>query len=164
MPAGASYSDVVRCRVSRLDDRDAIVRGDRDGGTTIARRMPKDPRRCKFPGRRVSANFFRRAWRGARRSGERFEQARIAASTESIVLTDGVWRRLFGADSAIVGRADSVQRRRVHGDRRAEAGLCLSRQPMPQMFTPLDFTAAMSDVNRARKFHFCTRSAGCAAA
>ena len=80
-----------------------------------------------------------------------------------IVLTDGVWRRLFGADSAIVGRQIPFS-----GDAYTVIGVLkpdfVFPAAVPQMFTPIDFTAAMSDVNRARNFTSRMRSAGCAPA
>ena len=48
-----------------------------------------------------------------------------------ILLSDGLWRRRFGADPSIVGRDDHAQRRAVHGRRRDGAGLPVSRPRVP---------------------------------
>src|SRR6185503_14857598 len=54
-------------------------------------------------GRRVSSNFFDVL--GVRPAlGRTFRAGEDAGVNRLVVLTDGIWTRLFGADSSIVGR------------------------------------------------------------
>ena len=151
VPGGARYSDVCRGRVSRLDDGVAFVRGDRDGGTAIVHICRRAGARSNSRSSRIG-QFLRRAGRGPR-ARSNVPGGEDRGVNRVVVLTDGVWRRLFGADPSIVGRQIPFS-----GDAYTIIGVLkpdfVFPGAVPQLFAPIDFTAAMSDVNRARKFHF----------
>ena len=70
------------------------------------------------------------------------------------VLTYGVWQRVFGGDSSIVGKSISLS-----GRMRTVVGVLPPSFFFPtvaeaEIFTPLDLTPILNDANRARKFHF----------
>ncbi|HEX6048925.1 MAG TPA: ABC transporter permease [Gemmatimonadaceae bacterium] len=71
-----------------------------------------------------------------------------------VMLSHGAWRRLFGGDSTIVGKAISLS-----GRMRTVVGVLPPSFFFPtaadaEIFTPLDLTPVLNDANRARKFHF----------
>jgi len=71
----------------------------------------------------------------------------------TIVLGFGAWRRVFGSDSTIVGKVVNIS-----GRSRTVIGVLPPNFFFPTMgeaeiFTPLDLTPVLRDVNRARKFH-----------
>jgi predicted permease len=73
--------------------------------------------------------------------------------TPTILLGFGVWRRVFGGDSSIVGKAINVS-----GRSRTVIGVLPPSFFFPTMgeaeiYTPLDITPLLRDVNRVRKFH-----------
>jgi predicted permease len=104
-------------------------------------------------GRRVSANFFDVL--GVRAAlGRTFAVGEDRGVNRSLVISDGAWKRLFGADPSIVGRAIPLG-----GDSYTIVGVLPESFVFPgnaprEIYTTIDFTRAMSDVNRARKFHF----------
>jgi putative ABC transport system permease protein len=61
----------------------------------------------RAPGARVSAGFFQVAGRSAA-LGRTFTADDIREDRRVVVLSDGLWRRRFGADPAIVGRSVQV--------------------------------------------------------
>jgi len=71
----------------------------------------------------------------------------------TIVLGFNAWRRVFGGDSTIVGKAVNIS-----GRSRTVIGVLPPTFFFPTMaeaeiFTPLDLTPVLRDVNRIRKFH-----------
>ena len=77
-----------------------------------------------------------------------------AGASPTIVLGFGVWSRVFGGDSTIVGKAVNVS-----GRTRTVIGVLPPSFFFPtageaELFTPLDLTPILRDVNRSRKFHF----------
>jgi predicted permease len=104
-------------------------------------------------GRRVSANFFDVL--GVRAAlGRTFVAGEDRGVNRVIVIADGLWNRLFGADRAIVGKQIVLG-----GDSYTVIGVLPKDFFFPgvtnkQFYVPIDFQAAMGDVNRARKFHF----------
>jgi putative ABC transport system permease protein len=106
----------------------------------------------QIPGRRVTANFFDVL--GAKPAlGRTFASGEDRGVNHVVVLTDGLWRRLFGADPAIVGHTVVLS-----GDAYVVVGVLrpdfVFPGATPQLFVPVDLTAAIADANRARKFHF----------
>lgn len=104
-------------------------------------------------GRRVSANFFDVLGVHAA-IGRTFREGEDRGVNRLMVLTDGLWNRLFGADRAIVGKQVIFG-----GDPYTVIGVLPKDFFFPgathkQFYVPIDFQAAMADVNRARKFHF----------
>jgi putative ABC transport system permease protein len=104
-------------------------------------------------GRRVSANFFDVLGVHAA-VGRTFREGEDRGVNRIVVLSDGLWNRLFGADRAIVGKPIVLG-----GDSYTVIGVLPKDFFFPgattkQFYTPIDFQAAMADVNRARKFHF----------
>jgi predicted permease len=76
-----------------------------------------------------------------------------SGANPTIVLGFGVWRRVFGGDSTIVGKAINLS-----GRTRTVIGVLPPEFFFPtaaeaEFYTPLDLTPMMRDVNRARKFH-----------
>ena len=64
------------------------------------------------------------------------------------------WRRVFGADSGIIGKSINLS-----GRSRTVIGVLPPAFFFPtasdvEIYTPLDLTPQLRDVNRARKFHF----------
>ena len=71
----------------------------------------------------------------------------------TIVLGFGAWRRVFGSDSSIVGKAINLS-----GRTRTVIGVLPPSFFFPtaseaEFFIPLDLSPVLRDVNRARKFH-----------
>ena len=104
-------------------------------------------------GRKVSANFFDVF--GVRAAlGRTFVPGEDRGVHRVVVLADGAWRRLFGADPEIVGRQIILG-----GNPYTVVGVLPPEFTFPGLtprdfFVPADLSAAMADVNRARKFHF----------
>ena len=104
-------------------------------------------------GRRVSANFFDVLGVHAA-LGRTFREGEDRGLNRIVVLTDGLWNRLFGGDRSIIGKPIVLG-----GDSYTVVGVLPADFFFPgatnkQFYTPIDFQAAMGDVNRARKFHF----------
>src|SRR4029079_13906757 len=119
------------------------------GGTYIG---PNDP--IPLPGLRVDANVFRVL--GVRPMlGRTFVAGEDSAGAQpTIVLGFAVWRRVFGSDSSIVGKAINI-----NGTSRTVIGVLPPAFFFPtasstDFYTPLDLTPTLNDVNRARKFHY----------
>jgi putative ABC transport system permease protein len=107
----------------------------------------------RLDGRRVSANFFDVL--GVRAAlGRTFQAGEDQGTNRVILLANGTWKQFFGGDPAIVGRQVLFG-----GDPYTVIGVLPADFVFPgqgskQFFVPIDFAAAMNDVNRARKFHF----------
>ena len=106
----------------------------------------------QIPGRRVTANFFEVL--GVKPAlGRTFLPGEDRGVNRVIVLSDGLWRRMFGADPSIIGKQI-----RLSGDAYTVVGVLrpdfIFPRALPQFFVPVDLTAAMNDATRARKFHF----------
>jgi predicted permease len=118
------------------------------GGTYIGAGDP-----VPLAGVRVDANVFR-ALDVPPYLGRTFgvgEDSTGVAPT--VVLGFGVWRRVFGSDSSIVGKTINIS-----GRSRTVIGVLPPSFFFPTMgsaeiFTPLDLTPQLRDVNRVRKFH-----------
>jgi hypothetical protein len=102
VPAGALYSDVS---AAEYLDWTTATRSFEGIATAGQRSLTyaEGPTPVQIPGRRVSANFFD-VLGVVPALGRTFRPGEDRGVNRVIVLTDGVWRRLFGADSAIVGR------------------------------------------------------------
>jgi putative ABC transport system permease protein len=118
------------------------------GGTYIG---DGDP--VRLSGLRVDANVFTTL--GVRPTlGRVFTVGEDSAGVApTVLLTFGAWQRLFGGDSAIVGKAINIS-----GRMRTVIGVLPASFFFPTMgeaefFAPLDLTPMLRDVNRARKFH-----------
>ncbi len=61
----------------------------------------------RAPGARVSADFFRVAGRRAA-LGRTFNADDVREDARAVVLSDGLWRRRFGADAGIIGKTVQV--------------------------------------------------------
>jgi len=151
VPGGARYSDVA---AAEYLDWTTATRSF-EGIATAGQRSftyAEGPAPVQIPGRRVSANFFD-VLGVVPALGRTFQAGEDRGVNRVVVLTDGAWRRLFGADRSIVGRQVPFS-----GDAYTIIGVLkpdfVFPGAVPQLFVPIDFTAAMSDVNRARKFHF----------
>jgi len=105
------------------------------GGTYIG---PNDP--VPLSGLRVDANVF--SVLGVRPLlGRTFARGEDSAGvTPTILLGYNAWRRVFGADSAIIGVLPPA--------------FFFPTASEAEIYTPLDLTPQLRDVNRARKFHF----------
>jgi predicted permease len=119
------------------------------GGTYIG---PHDP--VQLAGARVDANVFRIL--GVRPMlGRTFAPGDDSAGVAPTVLLGyGAWRRVFGGDSAIVGKTINLS-----GRTRTVIGVLPPAFFFPTMseaeiFTPLDLTPILRDVNRIRKFRY----------
>jgi len=118
------------------------------GGTYIGTGDP-----VRLSGARVDANVFTAL--GVRPYlGRTFAVGEDSTGVNpTIVIGFGVWRRVFGSDSAIVGKSINVS-----GRSRTVIGVLPPSFFFPTMseaeiFTPLDLTPLLRDVNRVRKFH-----------
>lgn len=103
-------------------------------------------------GSRVSANFFDVLGVHAA-LGRTFRAGEDATPNRLVIIPDGTWRRLFGADSSIVGKQILLG-----GDSYTVIGVLPPQFVFPgrsnvQFFEPIDFAAATQDANRAWKFH-----------
>ena len=77
-----------------------------------------------------------------------------AGAPPTVVLGHGVWRRVFGSDSSIVGKSINLS-----GRTRTVIGVLPPSFFFPtvgeaEIYTPLDLTPVLRDANRARKFHY----------
>jgi predicted permease len=118
------------------------------GGTYIGTGDP-----VRLAGARVDANVF--TVLGVRPYlGRTFAVGDDSAGVNpTIVLGFNAWRRVFGGDSAIVGKSVNIS-----GLSRTVIGVLPPTFFFPTMaeaeiFTPLDLTPLLRDVNRIRKFH-----------
>ena len=118
------------------------------GGTYVG---PDDP--VPMSGVRVDANVF--GVLGVRPIlGRTFAAGEDSAGANpTILLGYGAWRRVFGGDSTIVGRTINLS-----GRTRTVIGVLPPAFFFPtaataEIYTPLDLTPILRDVNRARKFH-----------
>jgi len=135
----------LRTRQHSLSSLGAFAWG---GGTYIGTGDP-----VRLSGARVDANVFTAL--GVRPYlGRTFAVGEDSAGVDpTIVLGFGVWRRVFGSDSTIVGKAINIS-----GRSRTVIGVLPPQFFFPTMaeaeiFTPLDLTPLLRDVNRIRKFH-----------
>jgi len=135
----------LRTRQHSLSSLGAFAWG---GGTYIGTGDP-----VRLSGARVDANVFTAL--GVRPYlGRTFALGEDSAGVDpTIVLGFGVWRRVFGSDSTIVGKAINIS-----GRSRTVIGVLPPQFFFPTMaeaeiFTPLDLTPLLRDVNRIRKFH-----------
>ncbi len=71
----------------------------------------------------------------------------------TIVLGFNAWRRVFGGDSTIVGKAVNVSGRSRTVIGVLPPGFFFPTMAEAEIFTPLDLTPVLRDVNRTRKFH-----------
>jgi predicted permease len=118
------------------------------GGTYIGTGDP-----VRLAGARVDANVF--TVLGVRPYlGRTFAVGDDSAGVNpTIVLGFNAWRRVFGGDSAIIGKSVDIS-----GLSRTVIGVLPPTFFFPTMaeaeiFTPLDLTPLLRDVNRIRKFH-----------
>ena len=142
--SAADYVD-VKARQRTFSTLGAFAWG---GGTFIGTGDP-----VRLSGGRVDANVFvalnvRPALGRVFVAGED-----SAGANPTIVLSHGMWQRLLGGDSAIVGKSIDVS-----GRMRTVIGVLPASFFFPTMaeaefFTPLDLSPTLRDVNRARKFH-----------
>ena len=135
----------LRTRQHSLSSLGAFAWG---GGTYIGTGDP-----VRLSGARVDATVFTAL--GVRPYlGRTFAVGEDSAGVDpTIVLGFGVWRRVFGSDSTIVGKAINIS-----GRSRTVIGVLPPQFFFPTMaeaeiFTPLDLTPLLRDVNRIRKFH-----------
>jgi predicted permease len=119
------------------------------GGTYIG---PDDP--VPMEGVRVDANVF--GILGVRPLlGRTFVASDDSVGANpTILLGYSAWRRVFGGDSGIVGKTINLS-----GRSRTVIGVLPPSFFFPtfstaEIYTPLDMTTELRDVNRARKFHF----------
>ena len=119
------------------------------GGTYIG---PNDP--VPLSGLRVDANVF--GVLGVRPMlGRTFVVGEDSAGVApTVVLGYDAWRRVFGADSGIVGKSINLS-----GTSRTVIGVLPPSFFFPtsadaEIYAPLDLTPVLRDVNRSRKFHF----------
>ena len=119
------------------------------GGTYVG---PDDP--VPLSGVRVDANVF--AVLGVRPLlGRTFAVGDDSTGVApTIVLGYDAWRRVFGADSGIVGKTINLS-----GRSRTVIGVLPPAFFFPtastaEIYTPLDLTPVLRDANRARKYHF----------
>jgi predicted permease len=102
-------------------------------------------------GARVSPTFFELL--GATPALGRAILRSDSAGSRVVLLSHGVWRRLFGGDPSIVGRS-----MRMSGEPYTVIGVMSPGfiAPMGEVdvWTVLDLRPALADVNRARKFRF----------
>ena len=121
----------------------------RGGGTYVGTGDP-----VRLSGMRVDANVFNTL--GVRPLlGRTFATGDDSAGLAPtlVVLGHGAWRRVFGADSGIVGKSIELS-----GRMRTVIGVLPPSFFFPtasdaEFFTPLDLTPILNDANRARKFH-----------
>jgi predicted permease len=105
----------------------------------------------RLSARAVTANFFDVL--GVRPAiGRTFVAGEDQGVHRVAVIADGLWQRLFGADSAIVGRTAMF-----NGTAYEIIGILppefVFPGQTPQLFVPADMAAAAADPNRVRKFH-----------
>jgi len=120
------------------------------GGTYLGEGDP-----VRLAGLRVDANVFSALGVSAA-IGRTFvagEDSTAVAPT-LVILSHGVWRRVFGGDSSIVGKSISLS-----GRMRTVIGVLPPAFFFPtageaEVFTPLDLTPILRDANRTRKYHF----------
>ena len=103
-------------------------------------------------GRRVTANFFDVL--GVRAAlGRTFLPGEDATANHIVVLTHGLWQRLFGGDSTIVGRQI-----RLSDTPYTVIGVLPPTFEFPgespAIFRPIDFASALANPQRAWGFHF----------
>jgi predicted permease len=134
----------LRARQHSLSALGAFAWG---GGTYIG---PTDP--VQLTGARVDANVFRIL--GVRPMlGRTFAPGDDSTGVApTVVLGYGAWRRVFGGDSAIVGKTIDLS-----GRQRTVIGVLppsffFPTQSEAEIFTPLDLTPVLRDANRIRKF------------
>ena len=86
----------------------------------------------------------------APRLGRNFTPAEDLDGTAPVaILSDGLWRRRFGADEHVVGR-DRPDRRRVAHDRRRHAARRVAAGPARRRRRPLDARASVAGRSRHR--------------
>ena len=118
------------------------------GGTYLGTGDP-----IRLAGARVDANVFT-ALNVRPLLGRPFVAGEDSAGVNpTILLSHGLWQRVFGGDSAIVGKSINIS-----GRMRTVIGVLPATFFFPTMaqaefFVPLDLTPMLQDVNRARKFH-----------
>ena len=119
------------------------------GGTYIGTGDP-----VRLSGARVDANVLKAL-------GVRPYLGRIFAVGEdssgvnpTIVLGFGAWRRVFGSDSTIVGKAVNISGRSTTVIGVLPPTFFFPTMAEAEIFTPLDLTPVLRDVNRTRKFHY----------
>jgi putative ABC transport system permease protein len=118
------------------------------GGTYIGTGDP-----VRLSGARVDANVFRAL--GVRPYlGRTFAVGEDSSGVNpTIVLGFGAWRRVFGGDSAIVGKAVNISGRSSTVIGVLPPTFFFPTMAEAEIFTPLDLTPVLRDVNRTRKFH-----------
>jgi putative ABC transport system permease protein len=119
------------------------------GGTYVG---PDDP--VQLAGARVDANVFS-ALGVQPILGRTFVAGEDSAGANpTIVIGYGVWRRVFKADSSIVGKTINLSGRTRTVIGVLPPGFFFPTASEAEIYTPLDLTPVLRDVNRARKFHF----------
>jgi putative ABC transport system permease protein len=120
------------------------------GGTYVGEGDP-----VRLAGLRVDANVFNALGVSAA-IGRTFAvgEDSTAVAPTLVILSHGVWRRVFGGDSSIVGKSISLS-----GRMRTVIGVLPPTFFFPtageaEVFTPLDLTPILRDANRTRKYHF----------
>ena len=119
------------------------------GGTYIGTGDP-----VRLSGARVDANVFTAL--GVRPYlGRTFAVGEDSAGANpTVVIGFGVWRRVLGSDSAIVGKSINISGRSRTVIGVLPPGFFFPTMAEAEIFTPLDLTPLLRDVNRIRKFHF----------
>jgi predicted permease len=119
------------------------------GGTYVG---PGDP--VPLSGVRVDANVFPAL--GAKAMLGRIFVAGedSAGANPTILLGYEAWRRVFNGDTAIVGKTITLSGRSRTVIGVLPAGFFFPTVSEAEVYTPLDLSPTLRDVNRARKFHF----------
>ena len=118
------------------------------GGTYIGTGDP-----VRLAGARVDAKVFTAL--GVRPYlGRTFAVGEDSAGVNpTIVLGFNAWRRVFGSDSTIVGKSINLSGRSRSVIGVLPASFFFPTMAEAEIFTPLDLTPVLRDVNRTRKFH-----------
>ena len=119
------------------------------GGTYVG---PSDP--VPLSGLRVDANVFP-ALGVKPMLGRTFVVGEDSAGANpTILLAYSAWRRVFNADTAIVGKSINLSGRTRTVIGVLPPGFFFPTVSDAEIFVPLDLSPVLRDVNRARKFHF----------
>ena len=119
------------------------------GGATY-RDANADP--LVLSGLRVTANLFDVLQVGALRGRTFAADEDTPAKRFVVILSFSAWQKLFGGDTAVVGRDITLNERAFKVIGVMPQGFTLGRNE--EMWTPLDYATLAADPVRGRKFHF----------